>query len=135
MRLSISRLARDQLAFLLFKPFRPDLARHFADYLGWGLFMTWIAGMGRYWDHPTAGIWQKAGLGSLAYVLVMALLIWLIAAPLKPRGWSYGAVLVFVTLTSAPAILYAIPVEQFMSLGGAQAANGLFLLEIGRAHV
>jgi hypothetical protein len=35
--------------------------------------------------------------------------------------------LVFVTLTSPPAVLYAVPVERFMSLHAAQSANAWFL--------
>lgn len=130
MSMELSRLAREQVDFLLFRPFRPNLKQHFAAYLGWGLAMTWLAGMGRYWDHPAAALWQKAGLGSIAYVFVMALFIWVIAVPLRPRAWSYANVLVFVTLTSAPAILYAIPVEKFMQLSAAQATNGLFLFVV-----
>lgn len=47
--------------------------------------------------------------------------------PLKPRNWSYRNILLFVSLTSPPAILYAIPVERFMSLESAQLANVWFL--------
>jgi hypothetical protein len=36
-------------------------------------------------------------------------------------------VLIFVTLTSLPALLYAIPVEKFMPLEQAQTANVIFL--------
>ena len=51
----------------------------------------------------------------------------LIVAPLRPRNWSFVGVLIFVTLTSLPALLYAIPVEKFMSLETAQTANVIFL--------
>jgi hypothetical protein len=95
--------------------------------LAWGLFVTWLAGMGRYWDHPNANWWQYAGLGSVAYVFVLSAFLWLIVAPLRPRNWSFLAVLIFVTLTSLPAVLYAIPVETFMTLENAQAANVIFL--------
>lgn len=135
MSLPISRLAGEQVDFLLFRPFKPDLGEHFSAYLGWGMAMTWLAGMGRYWDNPNAALWQKAGLGSIGYVLVMAWLIWLITLPLQPRNWSYRNVLVFVTLTSAPAILYATPVEKFMSLGAAQTMNGLFLFTVATWRV
>ena len=47
--------------------------------------------------------------------------------PLKPANWSYKNVLLFVSLTAPPAILYAIPVERFMSLQSAQLANIWFL--------
>jgi hypothetical protein len=49
------------------------------------------------------------------YVFVLALVLWLFVAPLRPRHWSYRNVL-FIGLTAAPAFLYAIPVERMMSL-------------------
>jgi len=112
---------------LLFRPFKPALKDHWAGYLAWGLFVTWLAGMGRYWDHPNANWWQYAGLGSVAYVFVLSAFLWLIVAPLRPRNWSFIGVLIFVTLTSLSAVLYAIPVEKFMTLESAQAANVIFL--------
>jgi hypothetical protein len=135
MTASLRVIARDQLDFLALRPIKPDLKNDYARYLAWGLSATWLAGMGRYWDNPKAALWQKAGLGSLAYVFVMAALIWLIAAPLRPRGWSYRTVLLFVTLTSPPAILYAIPVEMFMSFSAAAAANAVFLLVVATWRV
>ncbi|AUD78807.1 hypothetical protein CW740_05880 [Kangiella profundi] len=92
-----------------------------------GLVFTWIAGIGRYWDSPRAELWQYLGLGSVGYVFILALTIWLLLIPLKPVRWSYKNVLIFITLTSPPAILYAIPVERFMSLEAAQSTNAWFL--------
>jgi hypothetical protein len=89
--------------------------------------MTWLAGIGRYWDNPRAELWQIAGLGSLAYVFSLALVLWLLILPLRARRWSYRNVLLFVCLTSPPALLYAIPVERFMSGEAALAANAWFL--------
>jgi hypothetical protein len=63
----------------------------------------------------------------VVYVFVLAVILWLLALPLRPKHWSYRTVLTFVTLTSPPAILYAIPVERFLSLEAAQTANALFL--------
>lgn len=113
--------------FLAFRPFRPDLKSHYATWLLWGLVWTWLAGIGRYWDHPRADWWQTAGLGSLAYVLVLSMLLWLVIAPLRPRAGSWREVLLFVTLTSPPALLYAIPVERFLPMAEAARANAWFL--------
>ncbi len=124
---TLQKVLQDQRDLLLFRPFRPSIKEHWAAYLAWGLFVTWLAGMGRYWDHPNANWWQYAGLGSVAYVFVLSAFLWVIVAPLRPRNWSFVAVLIFVTLTSLPAVLYAIPVEKFMSLGAAQTANVIFL--------
>lgn len=115
---------------LAFRRAAPDLQRLGWLYLAVGLGFAWLAGIGRYWDNPRANLWQHAGLGSVAYVFAMALLLWLVMLPLKPRNWSYRTVLVFVALTSPPAILYAIPVESFTSLRTAQQVNAWFLATV-----
>lgn len=129
------KILRDQIALLFFKPFKSRIKENWPAYLSWGLLITWIVGMGRYWDHPNADWWQYLGLGSVAYVFILAVIIWIIAAPLKPRHWSYLNVLIFITLTSLPALLYAIPVEQFMTLQNAQSANFWFLLIVAAWRV
>jgi hypothetical protein len=92
-----------------------------------GLACTWIVGMGRYWDDPTAVLAQKLGLGSLVYVLFLAAGLWILIAPLKPKNWTYRRVLTFVTLTSPPAILYALPVERWWGNEVAFQLNVTFL--------
>jgi hypothetical protein len=127
MAFPLGKILQDQRDLLLFRAFKPSIREHWLAYLAWGLFVTWLAGIGRYWDHPNASWWQYAGLGSVAYVFVLSAFLWLIVAPLRPRNWSFVGVLIFVTMTSLPALLYAIPVEKFMSLPSAQAANVVFL--------
>lgn len=104
-------------------------------YLAFGLIVTWVAGMGRYWDNPKAHLWQLAGLGSVAYVIVLAAVVWAVVAPLRPARWSYRSVLIFVTLCSPPALLYAIPVERFMPMHAAQAINAWFLAVVAAWRV
>jgi uncharacterized protein involved in response to NO len=58
---------------------------------------------------------------------VLATLLWLVIAPLKPSRWHFREVLLFVAMTSLPAFLYAIPVEMFMPLPRAQMVNAVFL--------
>ena len=99
-------------------------------YLGFGIGFTLLCGIGRYWDNPRADLWQYLGLGSVGYIFVLAFILWAVIIPLKPANWSYKNVLLFVSLTSPPAILYAIPVEQFMSLPAAQLANVWFLATV-----
>ncbi len=123
----ISRVLADNWRILTFRRPSPAIATHWRWYLGVGLAVTWLAGIGRYWDSPRAHLAQHLGLGSLAYVFALAALLWIVIAPLKPPRWSFRQVLVFVTLCSPPALLYAIPVERFMSLEAAQAANAWFL--------
>lgn len=124
---SIAQIARDALRVLTFRQPSPEIAVSWKAYLAFGLLFTWLAGVGRYWDSPRADLWQHLGLGSVAYVFVLALIIWLLLIPLRPARWSYRSVLIFITLTSPPAVLYAIPVERFMPLEQAQSANAWFL--------
>lgn len=91
------------------------------------MFFTWLCGVGRYWDNPKADLWQHLGLGSVTYIFVLAFILWLLIMPLKPNNWTYKNILLFVSLTSPPAILYAIPVERFSSLETAQTLNVWFL--------
>src|SRR5687768_3351015 len=58
-----------------------------------GLLFTWVVGMGRWWDDPGAHLLQHLGLGSVIYVFVVSLFLWLIAAPLRPENWSYQRLL------------------------------------------
>ena len=120
-------LLKTQLAFLAFRPVRIDVRGHFRQWFAFVLVVTWIAGLGRYWDHPSAQAWQYAGLGSVAYLFCLSTLLFLVVWPLRPRNWSWRGVLVFVGLTSLPALLYATPVERFADLGTAQAVNAWFL--------
>lgn len=120
-------IVRDELRFLTFRPLGPGVRERPWAYLAFGLVFTWLAGAGRYWDNPRASLWQHLGLGSVAYVFVLALILWALLAPLRPRDWSYRTVLLFVTLTAPPAVLYAVPVERFLAPGAARAANAWFL--------
>ncbi len=120
-------VVRDALGLLAFRTPSKALARRPGVALVFGLACTWLAGIGRYWDHPSAHAWQYAGLGSVAYVFVLALVLWLLIWPLRPARWTYGNVLRFVALTSPPALLYAIPVERVLPMPVAQSVNAWFL--------
>lgn len=96
-------------------------------YLAFGLVCTWLAGIGRSWDNAEAEFLRQTGLGSVAYILFLALFLWVIVRPLRPRNWSYQGVLTFVALTSPPAFLYALPVEKWMIPEAAAQANLVFL--------
>ena len=100
-----------------------------------GLVSTWIVGMGRYWDDPAAKLVQHLGLGSVIYIFVLSMFVWLVIWPLGPKGWSYAKVLTFVSLTSAPAIVYAIPVERFFTLQTARSVNAWFLAVVAAWRV
>ena len=123
----IKTLLSEEWRFLTFRPVSTAVRTHWPAFLVFGLFFTWLAGIGRYWDNPRAEWWQYLGLGSVVYVFVLALIIWLLLAPIRPKNWSYRNVLLFITLTAPPAIIYAIPVERFMTRDNAVSANMWFL--------
>jgi len=92
-----------------------------------GLIGTWVVGIGRYWDDEGASMLQHFGLGSVIYIFLLALFIWLIIKPFFIENWNYFYILTFISLTSFPAIFYAIPVERFYSISVANSINVWFL--------
>lgn len=96
-------------------------------HLALGLLCTWIVGIGRYWDHPTASIIQHLGLGSVVYIFILTALLWLVILPIKPKSVSYLNLITFISLTSIPGIIYAIPVERYFNLETANQINASFL--------
>jgi hypothetical protein len=125
--MNLPALLRTNLRLLAFQSTEEELQSLGPDHLKWGLFWTWIAGLGRYWDHPNPYLIQRLGLGSVVYVVIFSAFMWAILWPLRPRGHSFFRFLTFVCLVSPPALLYAIPVEKFMTLEGATRANVAFL--------
>ena len=123
----MSYVFRQSFRFLKFQSLEIEGKRDLLHLAIAGIVFAWIAGLGRYWDHPSAHIWQYMGLGSVIYIFVLAALIWILALPLRPERWSYLSVLTFVGLTSPLAWLYAIPVERLVSISFAISANVLFL--------
>ncbi len=115
------------LRVLTFRATREELLALDRRHLTLGLVSTWLVGMGRYWDSPRAELLQKLGVGSVLYVFALAIFLWLILWPLRPQAWSFFRLLTFITLVSPPAALYAIPVEQFLSLPVSQSINAWFL--------
>lgn len=112
---------------LTFKLTRDEMLAFNSKHLIAGFIGTWIVGMGRYWDDARASLLQHLGVGSVIYVFVLAGFIWLILLPFKIDHWIYKTVLTFITLTSFPAIIYAIPVEKFFSASDANGLNAWFL--------
>ena len=123
----MSYVFRQTFRFLTFQSLEIEGKRDLLHLAIAGIVFAWIAGLGRYWDHPSAHIWQYMGLGSVIYIFVLSALIWILALPLRPDRWSYLSVLTFVGLTSPLAWLYAIPVERLVSISFAISANVLFL--------
>jgi hypothetical protein len=139
-RLTLKNNTPDRRWSLLIKvPFFRATAEDYrnlsAHHLVVGLILTWLAGIGRYWDHPKADLLQYLGLGSVIYVFLLAFIIDLLFLPLKPKNFSYQKVLTFLTLTSPLAFFYAIPVERFTTLETAITLNGWFLAVVATWRV
>jgi hypothetical protein len=124
---SESSLLKLWARFLTFRARLEDYQSLGSRQLIMGLIVCWIVGMGRYWDDPRAILLQKTGVGSVIYVFALAALLWLTVKPIDPERFSYVGILTFVTMTSPPAILYAIPVEKWMTLEVANETNLYFL--------
>jgi hypothetical protein len=130
-----SRIARDQLRVLTLQFTRDDLAGLGPRHLVYGLAITWAVGLGRYWDHPLPYAFQALGLGSPAVMAALGLLIYAVLWPLRPARWSLLHLYTFLSLTSLPALLYAIPVERFLTLHEARMVNLWFLLAVASWRV
>ena len=115
------------IRLLTFKLTRDEMLDFNYRHLTVGIVGTWIVGMGRYWDDPEASLLQHFGLGSVIYIFLLTGFIWLILLPFKIEKWSYKVVLTFISLTSFPAIFYAIPVERLYSIATANTINVWFL--------
>jgi len=122
-----SQAIRTTARLLTFRATRTELSGFTSKHLMLGLLCTWVVGVGRYWDNPRVGLLQHLGVGSVVYIFALALLLWLVAWPLRPKRWSYARVLTFVSLVSPPAILYAIPVEKMFTLDTSDGINIAFL--------
>jgi len=120
---------------LTFRITSEDISSFNNKHLALGIAGTWLVGIGRYWDHANAKPLQYAGLGSVIYIFILAAFIWLIVLPYKPANWKYKTVLTFISLTSFPALLYAIPVEKFMNIEMAATLNAWFLLIVAAWRV
>lgn len=127
---SLFDLFRTTGRLLTFRLSKVEFLQFDTRLLVFGLICTWIVGMGRWWDDPGANVLQHFGVGSLLYVFVLAFILLLVAAPLNPDNLTYKSVLTFVTLTSPPALLYAIPVERFTELSIARSINVWFLAAV-----
>lgn len=115
--------------FLTFRASRDELQNLNWSHLIVGFLFVWLAGVGRNWDNAKAGVWQHLGIGSLVYVFALAALMAVIIAPFfNATDWRvYRRALTVICLTAPPALLYAIPVEMWMSEGAARTTN-YFLL-------
>jgi len=121
------RILRETFLLLTFQNVRIDVHTRPLAYMLVAIGFAWLAGIGRFWDHPSADWYEYAGLRSVAYIFVLSTVIYLVVWPLRLARWNWLAVFVFVGLTSPLAWLYAIPVERFTGMARARALNVQFL--------
>src|SRR5688572_20036662 len=81
---------------LFFRASPEELAKIGWRHLSLGLLCTWLVGMGRFWDNPRVGLLQHLGIGSIIYIFILSLFLWLIIFPFGPRNWTYFKVLTFI---------------------------------------
>lgn len=106
----------------------PEEVRVFGDReLAVGALACWVVGIGRCWDDPRAQFLQRLGLGSVAYPFVLGALLWLLFWPWRIPHWRYKALVAYIALCAPPAILYAVPVEMFLSRDSALIYNSAAL--------
>jgi len=77
------------IRLLTFKLTREEMLQFNRSHFMAGLIGTWLVGMGRYWDDNAAKLLQHLGLGSVIYIFLLAVLIWLILLPFKVEKWTY----------------------------------------------
>lgn len=128
--MNLSKSFNKMFRLLSFRISREELLNLNKIDLYLGLVITWVVGMGRYWDDPGAKLLQHLGVGSLIYVFLLSFFLWVLFKPFKIQTWNYSNLLTFVSLTSFPAILYAIPVERFLSINLSAEINAYFLLTV-----
>ncbi len=124
---NVGHPVRTLLRVLTFRATADDFAALGSRHLILGLACTWLVGAGRHWDNPRVAPWEKTGLGSVAYVFVLAAVFFVFLLALRPRRSSFANLVTFIALTSPPGLLYAIPVERLVDLAVANSVNAWFL--------
>ena len=124
MRIELNTMIR----VLTFRASGDELRRLTHRHLLAGLFATWVGGMGRWWEDPKASLLQHLGVGSVIYIFLLAAFLWLMLWPLTSVTWSFVNLLTFISLTSPPALLYAVPVRAWFDLAVAQQLRMWFLV-------
>ncbi|MBX3120373.1 MAG: hypothetical protein KF784_15025 [Fimbriimonadaceae bacterium] len=112
---------------LSFRATKEELSKIGPAHLLLGVVMTWLVGMGRWWDDPEALPTQKSGAGSVIYIFVLGTVLWLFCRPIFRENSKWIQMVGFIGLTAPPAALYAIPVERFTDLHTAGSINYTFL--------
>jgi len=123
----VKQILSAQFRLLFFRDVPGELGAQRNAFALYVLGVTWLVGIGRYWDSPDANWVQHLGIGSVAYLFVMSVILWCAIQPIAKAPVTISRIFIFVGMSSLPALLYAIPVEMFMSIDGAAKTNYWFL--------
>lgn len=108
---------------LTFRATREELEQNAQTVLAVGIVVTWIVGIGRWWDDPREIVTPiRLGLGSVIYVFALATLLWLLSLPFRTGVgiWTFWA---FVACAALPGIVYAVPIERIAPFETASTYN------------
>lgn len=109
---------------LTFRAKREELAQNPLAVLAIAIVITWLVGIGRWWDDPRElPFFVRLGAGSVIYVFGLSLVLWIISWPLVAQKPNYLLVAAFVASTSLPGLVYAVPMEQWTDLNTASGYN------------
>lgn len=99
---------------LTFRAKREDLDNNWPALVLLVLLLTWIVGIGRWWDDPRdIPQFVRYGAGSLLYVFALSTVLWILSGLLlAEEALSWVVIVCFVGATSVPGIVYAFPVER-----------------------
>lgn len=127
--MNFKQATRTLFRILGFSAKREEIEANAAPLLIVALVITWIVGLGRWWDDPReVPIFVRMGFGSVLYVLSLAAALWMVAYPITLDRMGYRSFLAFVAATSLPGLVYAVPIEQ---LAGDNAASTYNLNALG----
>lgn len=126
---NIPKALRTIFRILTFRATREELQENVAALLVTALVITWIVGIGRWWDDPRdLPIFVQMGVGSVLYVFGMAAILWVTFAPLVSERLGAHHFVAFVASTSLPGLVYAVPIERWTDMNSASTYNVIALL-------
>jgi hypothetical protein len=132
----LPRALKTIFRILTFRAKPEELLENSIAILAVGLLITWLVGIGRWWDDPRDLMpFVRWGLGSVFYVFALSALLWVIAWPLLEDKVGYHHVAAFVASTSLPAVVYALPIEQWTDMSTASTYNVNALLFVSLYRV
>ncbi len=105
-------------------------------HLLFGLATAWLVGYGRWWDRPDdVSPFLRSGALSVLTVIGLGFLLHRVMTGLVPRHEGHMRTAAYVSLTSLPAAIYALPLERWMELEQARTGNVAMLAVVAAWRV